>query len=79
MHDYAKKSSIGEVLESSVGYTRSLINIAKDRPKETCGPTVKLFITCLDPNANTEEATWFRGLTGNTKRELFELSVTAGE
>ena len=55
------------------------MNIAKDRLKATGGPKVKLFLTCLDPNANTEEATWFRGLTGNMKRELFERNVTAGE
>ena len=55
------------------------MNIAKDRLKATGGPKVKLFKPAWIQTPTPKKATWFRGLTGNMKRELFERNVTAGE
>ena len=70
----------GEFLayDSVQGYFSSLVNQAKDK-FATGTAEAKLFFTCLDSDANTEAAQWYKGLTKTLKRELFERSKVEGE
>ena len=65
--------------DSVLGYFGSIMNQAKDKFKATGTDKARLFFTCVDSDANTEAALWYKGLMKTLKRELFERSKVEGE
>jgi len=67
--------AVGTILD----YLGAILNLAADRFKHIRDDAAKLFLTCLDKNANTEPAIWLRKMKAQIVRVCFERVMRSGE
>ena len=84
LHEYKiEKGQRNEGRHLGVGtlldYFGALLNQAKARFLATGDDSVKIFFTCLDKNAGTEQAKWLRKLKEEIVRKCFERAKEDGE
>ena len=63
----------------AISYLSSIINDASAKFKATGGHAVKLFFTCLDTKASTDEAKWLRGIKKIMENIGFARAKESGE
>ena len=64
---------------TALDYLGALLNLAAAKFKAVGRPSTRMFFTCLDVKATTDEAEWLRGLKNNLIRADFERRKEAGE
>ena len=64
---------------TALDYLGALLNLAAAKFKAVGTPATRMFFTCLDVKATTDEAEWLRGIKNTLIREDFERRKEAGE
>lgn len=78
LHEYKTAQNSFLEVDPVLGYLSVALNMAKVKFKVTGMAATKLFLTCLDPKGQTEEALWYKGLRRTIMSVCFQRTVKSG-